>query len=407
MLVFSEFILYWSIVLFPFSVAIATGAANTFFGFLVFSYFLKKAVKRESPFVNTPLTLPFLFFLAAAFVSIFNTVSLSESWHGITKILKSGLIFLIYAEAIADIRHLKRIVLAMACGILITSIDGLWQLQYGWDFVRGKTVQSSPIELARPTGPFSNPNVMGIYLGLIAPLVIGLTLYYYQGRKFIYYAIVSLFAVTGIYITFSRGSGLGLFFSVFFLAFMRRNKPVLIVLIAALLIFPLVMPKNIKNWAKIADYNPVVFLLNQDRISMYMNSAHMISEHPFIGVGVNTFAKNYGKYKTEKAEAYAHTTDTAYAQNNFFQMAGEVGLLGLGLFFWLLWVLFAQLFRYYKNSKEGYLRVFSLSLIAAFISFLINGLTESSLYYSRVSMMFWLFVGMALSLYRVSDAKEN
>nr|HPL82911.1 hypothetical protein [Candidatus Omnitrophota bacterium] len=163
MLVFSEFILYWSIVLFPFSVAIATGAANTFFGFLVFSYFLKKAVKRESPFVNTPLTLPFLFFLAAAFVSIFNTVSLSESWHGITKILKSGLIFLIYAEAIADIRHLKRIVLAMACGILITSIDGLWQLQYGWDFVRGKTVQSSPIELARPTGPFSNPNVMGIY----------------------------------------------------------------------------------------------------------------------------------------------------------------------------------------------------------------------------------------------------
>ncbi len=407
MLVFSGFILYWSIVLFPFSVAIANGAANTFFGFLVFSYFLKKVVKRESPFVNTPLTLPFLFFLAVAFISIFNTVSLSESWHGITKILKSGLIFLIYAEAIADIRHLKRIVFSLACGVLIVSIDGLWQLKFGWDFVRGEAVQSSLIKLARPTGPFPNPNVMGIYLGIISPLIIGLTLYFYKGKDLFYWGFVSVLASLGIYITFSRGSGLGLFFSVLFLAVMRRHKVILTVLLVVLLVFPFLMPKNIKSWAKMSNYNPLVFLLNQDRISMYMNTMNMVSQHPVIGVGVNTYSRNYGKYKLQKWEEYAHTEESAYAQNNFFQMAGEVGLLGLGLFFWLLWVLFAQLFRYYKNSKEGYLRVFSLSLIAAFISFLINGLTESSLYYSRVSMMFWLFVGMALSLYRVSDAKEN
>jgi O-antigen ligase len=223
-------------------------------------------------------------------------------------------------------------------------------------------------------------------------------MYYYEAKEKIYWSIISLIAAAGIYVTFSRGSGLGLFFSVLFLALMRRHKLMLTVLIAVLLIFPLVMPKNIKVWAKDINYNPLVFLCNQDRISMYMNATHMISQHPFIGVGVNTYSKNYGKYKTDEAEAYAHTLDTAYAQNNFFQMAGEIGLVGLGIFLWFLSLLFSGLMHIYRTSGDKYLKIFSLSLISCFIAFLINGLTESSLYYSRIAVMFWYLIGLSLSL---------
>ncbi len=407
MLVVMESILYWSIILLPFSVAISTGLSNTVLGFIAFSYFAKKIIKRERPLANTPLTLPFLLFLAVAFISMRNTVSIKESFHGIEKLLKSGLIFLICAEEIRDIRHLKKIIISLAAGVLLTSIDGFVQLKTGWDFVRGQQVQNCLIELARPTGPFPNPNVMGIYLGLIAPLFIGLTMYYYKGKELVSGSIISILAAAGIYITLSRGSGLGLFFSVLFLALMRRHKLLLGVLLATLLIFPLVMPKNIKNWAKMANYNPLVFLLNQDRISMYMNSTNMISQHPFIGVGVNTFCKNYGKYKTKEAEAYMHTGDSDYAQSNYFQMGGEMGLIGLGLFFWFLWILFRELLVFYKSLPDEYLKIISLSLVGCFIAFLINGLTESSLYYSRVAVMFWFFVGIALSLRRVACGKQN
>lgn len=400
-----EFIIYWAIVLLPFSVAISNGTANTLLGLIVFVYLLKKINKRERPFINTSLTLPFLLFLAVAFISMKNSVSLLDSWHGIAKLLKCGLIFMICAEEIRGVEHLKKIIVSMACGALLTSIDGLWQLRFGWDFISGERVQSSLIKLARPTGPFPNPNVMGIYLGLIAPLIIGLTLYYYKGRDLVSWSILSIMAAVGIYITFSRGSGLGLFFSVLFLALMRRHKVIFTMLLAALLIFPFVMPKNIKNWAKMANYNPLVFLLNQDRISMYMNATHMISQHPFIGVGVNTYSKNYGKYKTKEAESYAHTLDSAYAQNNFFQMAGEMGLIGLGLFFWLLWLLFRELLRYYRKFPDAYLKIVALSLVGCFIAFLINGLTESSLYYSRMAIMFWFFLGVSLSLRKMVYGK--
>jgi O-antigen ligase len=396
-----EAILYWAIVLMPFTVAISTGLSNTCIGIIVGVYFLSKAFKRQRPFINTPLTVPFLFFLAISFISMRNTMNPADSLHGITKLLKYGLVFMICAEEIRGIGHLKKIIVSMACAAALTAVDGFWQLKFGWDFVRGEAVQSCLINLPRPTGPFPNPNVMGIYLGLIAPLFIGLALYFYKGKKAAILGIVSILAAAGIYTTFSRGSGLGLFFSVLFLALMKRHKTVLALLIAALLLFPVVMPKNIRGWAKMADYNPLVFLLNQDRISMYANTVNMVSHHPFIGVGVNTYSANYAKYKLKKWEDYAHTEDTAYAQSNFFQMAGETGLIGLGIFIWLLWVLFAGLLRCYKKLKDDYAKTVALSLVACFIAFLVNGLTESSLYYSRVAVMFWFFVGISIFVFRL------
>jgi putative inorganic carbon (hco3(-)) transporter len=393
-----EFIIYWSIVLLPFSVAISTGMSNTLLGFLGFSFLAKKILKRERPFIHTPLNLVFLLFTAIALLSIRNSIDFKESLHGMEKIIKSGLIFLICASEIRSIEHIKKIVLSVACCISLVTIDGLWQLKFGWDFIRGYAVQSSPIYLARPTAAFPNPNVMGIYLSLISPLIIGLTFYYYKGRARLYFALVSLLAAIGTYITFSRGSGLGLFLALFFLAVMSKRKFLITALLAILLIFPFVMPQKIKNWAKEINYNPLIFLFNQDRLSMYMNTVNMVKHHPFIGVGVNTYSKNYARYKTERAEKYFHTLDGSYAQSNYFQMAGELGLVGLGFFLWFLWLLFRGLIRCYKAPGNDYLKIISLSLIASFFAFLINGLTESSLYYSRVAVMFWYFVGIALSL---------
>lgn len=394
-------VLYWSIVLLPFTVAISTGLSNTCLGVIAAFYFLKKIFLRKRPFVNTALTLPFLLFLAVSIISMKNSICLDNSLHGVVKLLKYGLIFMICAEEIQGLGHLKRIIFSMACGALLTTIDGFWQLKFGWDFVRGEAVQSCLINLPRPTGPFPNPNVMGIYLSLIAPLLIGLSLYYYKGKKLAFWWVVSLVAAAGVYITFSRGSGLGLFFGVLFLGAARRHKAVIAVLLAALLLFPLVMPKNIKKWEKMSGYNPVVFLLNQDRISMYMNTFNMIGRHPLIGVGVNTYSKNYGRYKLQEWEDYAHTEEAAYAQSNFFQMAGEIGLVGLGAFVWLLWALFAALARCYRKMRQEYAGIVALSLIGCFIAFLVNGLTESSLYYSRVAVMFWFFAGIAMFIARL------
>jgi O-antigen ligase len=139
-------------------------------------------------------------------------------------------------------------------------------------------------------------------------------------------------------------------------------------------------------------------MCNDDRIAIYRNTLNMVKAHPFIGVGANTFMKNYRFYKESPEYRNVVTIDYIYAHNNFLHMAGELGLTGLAVFFWLLYALFKQGFSIYSRLKNDYLKVISLSAMASFAAFLVNGLTESSLYYSRVAPLFWYLAGLTLAL---------
>jgi len=66
---------------------------------------------------------------------------------------------------------------------------------------------------------------------------------------------------------------------------------------------------------------------------------------------------------------------------------------------------FRKVFGASRGLSDEYLKISALSLIACLIAFLVNGLTETNLYYSRVAMIFWFLIGVGLSLNRL--AKES
>jgi len=395
---------YWAIVFIPFSIAIAPGVTNTFIGFLFFSFLVKKILKKEKLFIVTALNLPFLLLMGVSLVSFINSVDYTASFRGMEKLIINALLFLICAEEIKDRKHVSRIILSVIFGASLASFDAIWQVNFGKDFIRGNEPILN-IGLTRATAAFPDANVFGVYLSAITPLIIGLALFYFKGREKIAIILAAGLATTGIILTFSRGTALGLYVGVLFISICRRSKIVALSLIAFLLIFPFILPKTIKDWAKIGHYNPIVFMCNTDRISIYKNSVNMIKHHPIIGVGVNTFSKNYFKYKLPEPDD-ARSGDSMYAHNHFLQMAGEIGLVGLGVFLWLLFRLFRKSMLIYRSLKDEYFKVISLSVTACLIAFLINGLTETSLYYSRVSMIFWYFIGFTLALGRFTDGKK-
>ena len=150
---------------------------------------------------------------------------------------------------------------------------------------------------------------------------------------------------------------------------------------------------------------PVRFMCNDDRIAIFRNSLKMIRQHPLMGVGANTFMKNYQRYKENPEYRNVVTSDYLYAHNNFLHLTAEIGLLGLGVFLWLLYRLFKQGVRIYRKLADNYLKIISLSLIACLLAFLVNGLTESSLYSSRVAMIFWYLAGFLFALDKFASLK--
>lgn len=396
-----DFIIYWSIVIMPFSVAIAPAIANTFIGLFSGAFLISKLLKKEGIIINKAVLLSFICIIVVSLLSFLNSVNYDSSIHGIVKLLKYLLIFLVCSQAVKDKIHLEKIVFSVCCGVSLSAVDALCQFFFGYDFIH-KIALHYNIGLPRASAAFPNPNLLGIYMSAFIPLIAGLTILYFKGKNKVFMSFLTILALAGIFLTFSRGAGLAVYLAILFLSIAGRKKLLVSILIAVLLIFPFVMPKDIKKWAKEVNYNPIVFMLNQDRISIYNNTINMIKHHPVIGVGVNTFSLNYGKYKTKSAEEYARTPDTIYAHNIYLQMAGETGLLGLGVFILFLFLIFKNAVKRYFKLKDEYLRAVSLSLIASMSAFLINGMTETSLYNARVAMVFWFLIGISLSLNKLA-----
>jgi O-antigen ligase len=400
----ADFTVYWSIVLLPFSIAIAPGVSSSFIGLLFFGFLLKKALKQERFFAKTAIDLPFFAFLAISIISISHSHDYVSSVRGVLKLVQNALIFLIFVEELRDRVHVKRIVLAMLAGAALASFDAVWQIVSGKDFIRGNSLIVN-IGLPRATAAFPNANVLGVYLVPIAPLAFGLALYFFKNKARILAALAACLIATGIILTWSRFAGIAFYLSLLLMSMAKKDKIVVTCLVALLVFSPLLIPRNIKNWARIVRYNPVVFLFNGDRISIYRNSVNMIAHHPFLGVGLNTFSRRYLEYKLPEP-AEAKTGDTIYAHNNFLQIAGETGLLGLTAFIWVLYNLFAHCIRLYRNISDTYLKTVALGLSAGLFAFLVNGIAETNLYYSRVAIIFWYCIGFILALKKFADSSK-
>ena len=401
-----EKINYWSIILLPFSVTIAQGVSNTIMGIMVGSFLIEKMLKREKLcVVSLPLIIFGVFMLVGGF-SFINSVNMRDSLKGMTKLLKFLMIFLVCSENIKDKEHFKRIAISAACAISLTGIDALWQIFSGKDFIHGNSLNGN-IGLARATASFPGCNGMGVYLTALTPFIAGLALFASKFKNRVFFLIAALIGSLGIYLSLSRGAGLGLFISVLFLSLMKKNKIIISGLILLLLVFPFVMPKNIKDWAKSVNYSPLLMMTDKVRVGIYRNTMYMISQHPFIGVGINTFSRNYGKYRLAAVEATNETADGYYAHNNFLHMAGEMGWLGLGVFMVFLFVTLKSIWAAFKKHTDPFLRACAISVFAAIIAYLVNGLTETSLYYSRIVMIFWFLIGLGLALRRMVDGSSG
>lgn len=387
--------------------AIAPAPANVFMGFLIAAFLAKKLLKKEVLFVKTPVNVPLLFFFMITCVSVINSINLPDSFRGgIARLLYSISVFFIVVEEVKERKHLNKIIISLFLGAILVSVDSIYQVISGHDFIRGYSTIIN-VGLTRATASFKDSNILGIYLSAITPLIFGLTFYYFKLPKKLFLMLLSLIVFSGIALTYSRPTLLAIYVILLFFGVARKDKVLIALLLILAIAFPLILPGSVKNWAKQVEYNPLRFMCNDDRIAAYRNSLNMIKAHPVIGLGANTYMKNYKRYKEFPEYRNVVTQDTMYAHNMYLQMAAELGLIGLGIFFWLLFEIFSGGWLIYKLLKEHYLKIVCLSILASLVAFLVNGLTESSFYYSRVALIFWYFLGLLFSLSKFTPLERQ
>jgi len=397
--------IYFALIAIPFVASFSSALVNIFIGFMISAYFTKKVLERDFLPPRTVVNMPFLFLIFFSFISFINSVSLSASMGGIGKLVKYGFLLIIFADELKDSRHLKRIITAIISGLYLASLDAIHQLYFGYDFFRHKPYDFA-IGLPRLKAAFPHTNIFAVFLALLLPICASLALYYLKGKRKLLLSLLAALAAYCLFFTFSRGAIVGFLAAVLFMGVLKRDKLIFLLLIITLVVGPFIIPKSIHHWVKSRDSLWEV-LLDKERINIYKTSLNMIKAHPFIGVGVNTYCLNYQKYKIKETSGFTGNAQY-YAHNIYLHMAGEIGLLGLAVFLWLLFVLFKKWFLFYKRKDiTDFLKISSLGIVAGIIAFLINGLTETNLYYSKVATLFWFQVSLLLGIFNLKKERAN
>jgi len=132
---------------------------------------------------------------------------------------------------------------------------------------------------------------------------------------------------------------------------------------------------------------------------MWRGTLGMIADYPFLGVGLNGFMPMFGRYapvEYVRGEGLERFPDKAH--NDFLNMAATQGLVGLGVYLWLLSALAVAFWRHLRNSALGTVssRPLLLALGAAWVGYL----AQSFFLFPTVDTgaLFWLLMGLMVSL---------
>ena len=366
----------------PFSKAMMEICIATMF----IAWITQKALTGNWKIKHTSLNLPFLLFIATGLLSIVNSPYLYISLRGAFKIIKYAALYLMIIETVDTKKRFKNYIMLTMATSLIIGIDGLVQYFFGIDFIRHFDLQGGRVRAA-----FGNINGFGGYLIIVFSLAVSVLAWAAKGirQKTAAGLLVGLLG-TCVALTYSRGSYAGSIIAVVLQGCFKVKKILPIFVVIALL-GAVFLPKNVFMRAK------SIFLLQQstynERMDVWKGTLKMAKEHPIIGSGINTFFREYPKYRIDQREGSGH------AHNCYLQILAETGILGLMAFLYLLASFFTSVMAFIlknRNNFDFYTGAV-LGLLAGASGFLMQSFVDTDLYSLPLAVLFWSSVGFAVS----------
>lgn len=363
----------------PFSKSIAEAAVWTALALWIF----KKAVRREKLLSLGISNAAYAAFLALTFLSLLQVPSelMITALRGCFKWLKFIGIFFMCAETFDHPQKRKRLAGIFIASMILTSLNGYYQLWSGIDFVKGYSVHV-PGRFVRMQSSFSSPNGLAAFLLMGLPLIF--FLWYRTGTwklKSAFYVIIMALFSTAFVMTLSRSAFLAFLVSLSVYVFFRKEKRlVLLIWIVPIVIF---LTSDTLRYNFLTSLNLGDITVGE-RLRFWRTTWAMISEHPFLGHGVNTYYQNFPLF------APAEETYRGYAHNCFLQMWSEVGFFGLLAF---LIPLFSKLkSQLWNRPKEARLDV-QEAVLVGLVAFLVQSFFDTHFYSLQTAFLFWIFWG--------------
>jgi O-antigen ligase len=367
-------------------------------------------------FTPSLLDLPILSFMFICLLSLFWSVSFFVSLKELPLFLVGPCLYFIITNNITEELQIKRFLKIL---LIVSSLLGIYGImQYlGIDFF----LKLTNLGRNRVYGLFGNVNYFAEYL--IIPLPITVAHFFASQNKMekILLSIGVLAMGGALVLTFTRGSYLGMGVSLIFMFllfhntrgkdFIKQNKKILIILLVLIIIITFLfvvstpLSKSGTIISKIKSRISVSQLTQSSSIKRRMATWNfttmMIKDHPLLGSGIGTFKYNSLSYQARFFDQGQNRAIYPYgiagkAHNEYLQLWAELGIIGLGIFIWLIITYFGYGLKLLKKLKDGYKQGIIIGLMGSITAVLVDALFGFPLHLPASVVLFWLVLGLTV-----------
>ncbi len=379
---------------------------------------LKMVNKEEVKITRTPLNLPVLAFMVICPLSLLWSNSPMVSLLELPLFLAGPILYFIVVNNIKDDDQINRLLTPL---LIISSVLGIYGIfQYnGIDFSFWK----ANIGRQQVFGLFGNVNYFAEYMIIPLPLTISL-FFATQKRTYKILLLVGILAMGGsIILTLTRGSYLAIGISSIFMfllyltsrgkGFVKEHKKIFIFILALIILvtffFALPNPLNkpgtaiskIKSRISISQLTKDYSL--RRRFATWKFTTMIIKDYPILGSGLGTFKYNSLNYQANFFDQGENRSLYPYgiadkAHNEYLQLGAEIGILGLGIFLWIVITYFNYGIKLLKRIEDKYKQGIIIGLMGGIVAVLIDAIFGFPLHLPATLVLFWLFIGLIVSL---------
>jgi O-antigen ligase len=350
------------------------------------------------------------------FASLFYGMSFESANVAINDFWKDGLIAVIIVILMRNMLSLRRVAWAIiGVGAFLGSIS-VYQYLTGtfgnnyWGFGDAAIQDIAGGDSGyRIAGPIGDPNFYAQIMLVIVPVAF---VRFLDEKKPILRGIALYAAgvvVLTVFFTFSRGAFLALMLMVlvyFWISPPTPNQVVSLALLGVVVVrfIPaeytdrlLTLPALLGGTTQ-GVTSDVSF---RGRASEMTAAWMMFSDHPVFGVGVSNYSNYYQQYS--RRIGLDPRTEARQAHSLYFEIAAEMGLAGLIIFFTILWNMFSGILRSWRKLKDAGDLVHANLILSIGIG-IIGYFSAAFFIHSAYPRYMWLLAGIALAIPQAADS---
>lgn len=359
---------------------------------VIVAWLARRLVDRKPMLPSTPLGRSLVLFIGLLMLSFFGAVLTGTFLR--RELFVAGLYLVRWVEYLALFFIARTVVRpgtlwrwAVAIGLVATALAvlGFLQLYFIPDFSAYVPKGWDP-HVGRLLSTWFDPNFLGGFFAFVIVLFLSLATERRSGR--LVSLGIALVCMLALILTFSRSGYAGFLVGFGVLAIVRARHFLSIGILVLLLVF-LFVPRVQERVIGIRSIDETA----QFRLTSWRNALTVVADHPWLGVGYNTYRYvqvRYG-FLDDPALHAAGGSDSS-----FLTVAVTTGFIGFAAFLLLLGKMLQAAWLAAERSSDSTLRGFGYGVFAGFIALIVHGQFVNGLFFPHLMQVQWIALGLLL-----------